>query len=357
MSRQALDLMNKAQELTQRIDALEKGKGKPCCEGMAKMGTCKAGCPSGHTSMEKADGHESKIKNCLKKKGGAASLKECADECGVSTEECKKVIDKMNDVKISPHGDVILMDGLQKGLEMVEHEGKKVPKFAADGKGAKDMKADKDDKMKGDGVFTIGDAQRRNAGFPPEPRQETDYSEEEGDYEEREEDKYATPMQQSPMSMREDNTTARTLPLSEGKTREQKRGDASRGVKVKRPGFRGPPMPLSDKSASGKTQAFADFMQSRKGVKKAVAEGAQPGFITSYDSSPMGVMFMSETGGQTRNAYYTTNQYPYNAEDVTNKGATSVQVSLDKLAAMLNPHEGGGVSRLDNNGVLSNNPY
>ncbi len=385
MSRQALDLMNKAQELTQRIDALEKGKGKPCCEGMAKMGTCKTGC----TAMEKADGHESKIKNCLKKKGGAASLKECADECGVSTEECKKVIDKMNDVKISPHGDVILMDGLQKGLEMVEHEGKKVPKFAADGKGAKDMKAkadmaikdsycmknfgkkysecsenekaqcdkahgkpDKDDKMKGDGVFTIGDAQRRNAGLPPEPRQEMDYSEAEGDYEEREEDKYATPMQQSPMSMREDNTTARTLPLSEGKTREQKRGDASRGVRVKRPGFRGPPMPLSDKSASGKPERIVDAR-----MKKAVAEGAQPGFITSYDSSPMGVMFMSETGGQTRNAYYTTNQYPYNAEDVTNKGATSVQVSLDKLAAMLNPHEGGGVSRLDNNGVLSNNPY
>jgi hypothetical protein len=92
-------------------------------------------------------------------------------------------------------------------------------------------------------------------------------------------------------------------------------------------------------------------------VRKAVAEGSQPGFATSYDSSPMGVMFMSETGGQTRNAYYTTNQYPYNAEDVANKGATSVQVSLDKLASMLNPHEGGGVSRLDNNGVLSNNPY
>jgi hypothetical protein len=71
----------------------------------------------------------------------------------------------------------------------------------------------------------------------------------------------------------------------------------------------------------------------------------------------MDVMFVSETGGQTRNAYYTTNQYPYNAEDVANKGATSVQVSLDKLATMLNPHDGGGVSRLDNNGVLSNNPY
>ena len=328
MSRHALDLMNKAQELSDRIDVLSKEK-CPKCEN-TKMGCAKMGC------------------------GGK----------------------------------------MEKGLEMVEHEGKKVPKFAADGKGAKDMKAkadmaikdsycmknfgkkysecsdkqkaqcdkvhgkpDKDDKMKGDGVFTIGDAQRRNAGLPPAPRQEMDYSEAEGDYEEREEDKYATPMQQSPPPMREDTGPTRTLPLSEGKPREQKRGQAGRGVKVKRPGFRGPPMPLTDKSSSGKTQAFADFMQSRKGVKKSVSEGSQPGFITSFDSSPMGVMFLSETGGQTRNAYYTTNQYPYNAEDVTNKGATSVQVSLDKLAAMLNPHEGGGVSRLDNNGVLSNDPY
>ena len=33
---------------------------------------------------------------------------------------------------------------MEKGLEMVEHEGKKVPKFAADGKGAKDMKSKAD---------------------------------------------------------------------------------------------------------------------------------------------------------------------------------------------------------------------
>lgn len=218
---------------------------------------------------------------------------------------------------------------------------------------------------KGDGVFTIGDAQRRNAGYPPEPAEETDYSEEEGDLDDYE---YATDEQASPPPMREDTGAARTLPLSEGKPREQKRGDATRGVQVKKPGFRSnEPMPLTDMSASGKPERIEDArMKSLRErglntqyakVRKAVAEGSQPGFTTSFDSTPMGVMFMSETGGQTRNAHYTTNQYPYNAEDVTNKGATSVQVSLDKLAAMLNPHEGGGVSRLDNNGVLSNNPY
>ena len=302
MSRQAFDLMKKAQHLSERIDTLEKGKGKPCCEGMAKMGSCKTGC----TAMEK-------------------------------------------------------------GLEMVEHEGKKVPKFAADGKGAKDMKskadmatkdkycmknfgkkysecsanekaqcdkahgkADKDDKMKAN-TFTIADAQKRNMGEAPEPRQPRSFPD----------NPDMSPM--SEMPMRED-TGESDFRMSEGPPRQQKRGER-RGVAVKRPGFRSSEqMPLSDKSP-------------RVQVEKAVAEGSQPGFATSYDSSPMGVMFMSETGGQTRNAYYTTNQYPYNAEDVTNKGATSVQVSLDKLASMLNPHEGGGVSRLDNNGVLSNNPY
>ena len=56
--------------------------------------------------------HEKKIIECLKKEGGAASLDDCAKECGVSKQECMKVIDKMDNVKVSPHGDVILMDGL-----------------------------------------------------------------------------------------------------------------------------------------------------------------------------------------------------------------------------------------------------
>lgn len=226
---------------------------------------------------------------------------------------------------------------------------------------------------KGDGTFTIGDAQRRNAGLATgEPREEIDYSESDYDYDY---DYDYDDANEKPMSMREDTTPARTLPLSEGKTRDQKRGDASRGVQVKKPGFRSnEQMPMSDASASGKPEGVVDAMMARRQkekeggggqkrsifrhpmVGKSVEAGSQPGFTTAYDSTPQGVMFMSETGGQTRNAYYTTNQYPYNAEDVANKGATSVQVSLDKLAAMLNPHEGGGVSRLDDGGVLKNNP-
>ena len=293
MSRQAYDLMKKAQFMIERIETLEKAK----CD-----------CPAG-----KCD-----CKNCP---------------------ECGKKMTKMGTCKTG-------CTAMEKGLEMVEHDGKKVPKFAADGKGAKDIKTKAN-------TFTIADAQKRNMGEAPEPRQPRSFPD----------NPDMSPMGEMPM--RED-TGESDFRMSEGPPRQQKRGER-RGVAVKRPGFRGPPMPLTDKSATGDVEREEDARMpslASRGlntqyakVKKGVVEGSQPGFATSYDSSPMGVMFMSETGGQTRNAYYTTNQYPYNAEDVANKGATSVQVSLDKLASMLNPHEGGGVSRLDNNGVLSNSPY
>ena len=81
--------------------------------------------------------------------------------------------------------------------------------------------------------------------------------------------------------------------------------------------------------------------------------GTQPGFATSFNSDPGGVMFMAESGGQTRSAYYTTNQYLYGGEDVTNKGATSESVSMDKLSGQLNPHDGGGADRQVVDGILS----
>jgi len=273
ISREAFDLMNKAQYLSERIDTLVKQNNR-------KINEPTPTCPS------------------------------CQNE-GCSM--CK----------------------MEKGLDMVEHEGKKVPKFAADGKGAKD------EKKKGD-TFTIADAQRENAGIMPDSQTRTSPMA----YERLRQRMGGNTPSELEGSDSPPETTGVTLPLSEGKSRDQKRGERGRGVKVfRRPGEESP------------KRMSPEQRNPPKEVAKSVEAGSQPGFTTAYDSTPQGVMFMSETGGQTRNAYYTTNQYPYNAEDVTNKGATSVQVSLDRLAAMLNPHEGGGVSRLDNNGVLSNNPY
>ena len=63
---------------------------------------------------EKEDMEEAKKKliACLKEKGGACSMEECCKACDMPRNKCKKLIDSMDNVKISPHGDVILMDGL-----------------------------------------------------------------------------------------------------------------------------------------------------------------------------------------------------------------------------------------------------
>ena len=82
-------------------------------------------------------------------------------------------------------------------------------------------------------------------------------------------------------------------------------------------------------------------------------EKAQPGYSTSFNSDPQGVMFMAESGGQTRNAYYTTNQYPYTGKDVANKGATSESFNMESLSGKMNPHEGGGADRQVVEGHLS----
>ena len=244
----AYELLNKAQRLLEKAEKLEMvehdgkkvpafaadGKGakdmkakadmatkdKYCMENFGKQySECskmqKAQCDRVHGKVEKGEGHEEKIVACLKKKGGAASLEECAKACGISPEECKKVIAGMDNVQTSKHGDIVLTDGLS-------------------------------------------DEELEKAGCMPSHK-----------------------------------------------------------------------------------------------MKKAFDEGSQPGFTTSYDSNPMGVMFLAESGGQTRSAYYTTNQYPYNAEDVANKGSTSESFNMESISGQMNPHDGGGVDRMVVEGYLS----
>jgi hypothetical protein len=61
--------------------------------------------------------------------------------------------------------------------------------------------------------------------------------------------------------------------------------------------------------------------------------------LQTFDSRPGGVQFMSESGGQTYNAYYTTNQSLFESDDVANKGATSTSFNLEALRAKMNTHE------------------
>tara|TARA_Y100000004_G_scaffold145588_1_gene166138 strand:+ start:6532 stop:7254 length:723 start_codon:yes stop_codon:yes gene_type:complete len=222
-SHEAITQLERAQRLLEKAEKLEmvehEGKKVPAFAADGK---------GAKDMKEKGEGHEQKIISCLKKKGGAASLEECAKECGVSPEECKKIIKRMDNVKMSPHGDVILMDGLEKG-------SKKCPECGE---------------------------------------------------------------------------------------------DMNKGACMKM-------------GCGGKMNVEKSEM------------GTQPGFATSFNSDPGGVMFMAESGGQTRSAYYTTNQYLYGGEDVANKGATSESITMDKLSGQLNPHDGGGVDRQVVDGILS----
>ena len=90
-----------------------------------------------------------------------------------------------------------------------------------------------------------------------------------------------------------------------------------------------------------------------KGGCTTEVEKAQPGFETTFNTNPEGIGFVSETAGQTRNAYYSTNQHKLDSENVTNKGATSASVNLDSFN--MNPHSTTGVNRLDDGGSKANN--
>ena len=200
----------------------------------------------------------------------------------------KEALDLMNKAQFM----IERIDTIEKKLEMVEHEGKKIPAFAADGKGEKDMKvkASMDEKNK----YCM-----KNFGK-----------------------KY-----------------------SECSAKEKAQCDKVHG-KVEKGNE------MCPECGKEKNKMGCMKMGCKMDVEKSEA-GTQPGVETSYDSNPSGVMFMAESGGQTRSAYYTTNQYLYGGDDVANKGSTSESVSFDKLSGQLNPHDGNGVDRQVVDGILS----
>lgn len=51
--------------------------------------------------------------------------------------------------------------------------------------------------------------------------------------------------------------------------------------------------------------------------------------VQTFGTSPENAQFMIETGGQTYNQFYNTNQNLLESTDVTNKGATSESVNLE----------------------------
>lgn len=66
---------------------------------------------------------------------------------------------------------------------------------------------------------------------------------------------------------------------------------------------------------------------------------AQPEYSVSFNTKPQEIMLVSETGGQTRNSHYTTNNHLLESDNVTNKGARRFSVNLDALSPNMNPQD------------------
>tara|TARA_R100000152_G_C6780755_1_gene213955 strand:+ start:1039 stop:1563 length:525 start_codon:yes stop_codon:yes gene_type:complete len=105
-------------------------------------------------------------------------------------------------------------------------------------------------------------------------------------------------------------------------------------------------------------EALTQFERAQRLLKRVkVLEkseaGTQPGYNVTFSTEPQNIMFAAESGGQTRNAYYSTNQHLLDSDNVTNKGATSEAFNLESLGGKLNPHESGGSDRQVIDGILS----
>ena len=169
-------------------------------------------------------------------------------------------------------------------LQMVEHDGKKVPHFAADGKGHKD------EKKKADMA---------------------------------EKDKYCMKRfgkKYSDCSEKQKAECDRNVNKVEKASMAEKDKYCMKNFGKK----------YSECTAAQKAQCDKAHGKVEKGEHHK---------LQTFDSRPGGVQFMSESGGQTYNAYYTTNQSLFESDDVANKGATSISFDLEALRAKMNTHE------------------
>ena len=76
--------------------------------------------------------------------------------------------------------------------------------------------------------------------------------------------------------------------------------------------------------------------------RMAAIEKASPDYIETFSTKPQDVSFVTESGGQTKSAGYSTNGHLMDVEDVANKGANSSAFSFDALADRMNAHQNTG---------------
>ncbi len=215
-------------------------------------------------------------------------------------------------------------------LDMVEHEGEEVPAFAADGKGPKDKKKGKKcPECQGEG----DDCECDDEDEGPQDEGDDDIKLEKG---------------KCKCKKGESCRDCEKCPecggaMNKGNCMKMNCGGPTKMAKAKCDCKKGESCRDCEKCPEcGAKMVKGACMKMNCGAKM---QKAQPGFSTTFGFEPQNIMFASESGGQTRNAYYSTNQYVINSQDVTNKGGQSSSINFDGLSAQLNPHDGGGVDR------------
>jgi len=163
-------------------------------------------------------------------------------------------------------------------LDMVEHDGKKVPAFAADGKGAKD------------------------------------------------ETKKATMAEKDKYCMKNFGKK-----YSECSAKEKAQCDRVHGKVEKGKGM--------CPSCGEKMDMEKGMCKMGCGGMKADMKKGSQHKIQTFNTNPETTQFMIETGGNTYHQQYSTNNSLLDSEDVANKGASSSTVNLESLNRNQNPHD------------------
>jgi len=87
-------------------------------------------------------------------------------------------------------------------------------------------------------------------------------------------------------------------------------------------------------------------------MKKAAIENPKP--IPKEKITDVNPHMVTESGGQTKTSYYTTNGHNIESEDVPVKKIPKENSKIEQLGSRLNPHEGTGAEREDSVGEKKN---
>ena len=239
-------------------------------------------------------------------------------------------------------------------LDMVEHEGKKIPAFAADGKGAKDekKKADKCPSCGGKMDMEKGMCMKMGCMAKYGTMEKASMAEKDkycmknfgkkySDCSAKQKaqcDKAHGKVEKADMAEK-DKYCMKRFGKKYSDCSEKQKAECDRNVnKVEKAS-----MAEKDKYCMknfGKKYSECTAAQKAQCDKAhGKVEKGEHHKLQTFDSRPGGVQFMSESGGQTYNAYYTTNQSLFESDDVANKGATSISFDLEALRAKMNTHE------------------